>query len=122
MGAGRRCEFCLLSYASALLDGVLIKLDQNALNLLRRNVRLIQLGINCHKNDVCGRFEVVHHAIARTFAFLNITVPHPHLKYGVVRPRHIVSRQPYNVVRYISYVPHIQLEGIKHEEIHRDAN
>lgn len=34
----------------------------------------------------------------------------------------LVSRQPYNVVRYISYVPHIQLEGIKHEEIHRDAN
>ena len=34
----------------------------------------------------------------------------------------LVSRQPYNVVRYISYIPHIQLEGIKHEEIHRDAN
>jgi len=34
----------------------------------------------------------------------------------------LVSRQPYNVVRYISYVSHIQLEGIKHEEIHRDAN
>jgi len=34
----------------------------------------------------------------------------------------LVSRQPYNVVRYISYVPHIQLEGIEHEEIHRDAN
>ena len=34
----------------------------------------------------------------------------------------LVSRQPYNVVRYISYVPHIQLEGIEHEELHRDAN
>jgi hypothetical protein len=33
----------------------------------------------------------------------------------------LVSSQPYNVVKYISYVPHIQLEGIKHEEIHRDA-
>lgn len=37
--------------------------------------------------------------------------------YGVI----LVSSQPYNVVKYISYVPHIQLEGIKHEEIHRDA-
>jgi len=34
----------------------------------------------------------------------------------------LVSRQPYNVIRYISYVPHIQLEGIEHEEIHRDTN
>jgi len=32
-----------------------------------------------------------------------------------------VSRQRYNVVRYISYVPHIQLKGIKYEEIHCDA-
>jgi len=41
---------------------------------------------------------------------------------GPVHPVDLVSRQPYNVVRYISYVPHIQLEGIEHEEIHRDAN
>ena len=41
--------------------------------------------------------------------------------YAIVE-QFLVSRQPYNVVRYISYVPHIQLEGIKHEEIHRDAN
>jgi adenylate kinase family enzyme len=33
----------------------------------------------------------------------------------------LVSSQSYNVVKYISYVPHIQLEGIKHEEIHCDA-
>jgi len=32
-----------------------------------------------------------------------------------------VSSQPYNVVKYISYVPNIQLEGIEYEEIHRDA-
>jgi hypothetical protein len=29
---------------------------------------------------------VVYQAIARTFAFLNITVPHPHLEYGIMRP------------------------------------
>ena len=73
------------SRESSLLGGVRIKLDHNAPNLLRRNVRLIQLGINRHKNDVCGRFEVVDHAIARTFAFLNIA-PNPHLAYGVARP------------------------------------
>jgi len=33
----------------------------------------------------------------------------------------LVSSQPYNVVKYISYVPNIQLEGIEYEEIHRDA-
>jgi len=33
----------------------------------------------------------------------------------------LVSSQPYNVVNYISYVSHIQLEGIEYEEIHRDA-
>ena len=33
----------------------------------------------------------------------------------------LVSRQRYNVVRYISYVPHIQLKGIKYEKIHRDT-
>jgi len=27
-----------------------------------------------------------------------------------------VSSQPYNVVKYISYVPNIQLEGIEYEE------
>jgi len=26
-----------------------------------------------------------------------------------------VSSQPYNVVKYISYVPYIQLEGIEYE-------
>ena len=91
MGAGRRCEFCSSSRASSLLDGVLIKLDQNTPNLFRRNVRLIQLGINRHKNDVCGRLEVVDYAIARTFAFLNITVPHPHLEYSVARPGNLVA-------------------------------
>ena len=35
--------------------------------------------------------------------------------------RQLVSSQPYNVVKYISYVPNIQLEGIEYEEIHRDA-
>jgi len=30
----------------------------------------------------------------------------------------LVSSQPYNVLKYISYVPHIQLEGIEYEEIH----
>ena len=64
---------------------------QNAPNLLRRNVRLIQLGINRHKNDVCRCLEVVDQAIARTFAFPDIPVPHPHLEYGVVRPRHLIT-------------------------------
>jgi len=31
------------------------------------------------------------------------------------------SSQPYNVVNYIMYVLHNQLEGIENEEIHRDA-
>lgn len=31
-----------------------------------------------------------------------------------------VSRQPYNLVKGILYVPYIQFEGIKYEEIHRD--
>jgi len=34
MGAGMQLEFCLSSRISALLDGVRIKLDQNAPNLL----------------------------------------------------------------------------------------
>ena len=38
-----------------------------------------------------------------------------------VRVVDLVSSQPYNVVKYISYVPYIQLEGIEYEEIHRDA-
>jgi len=37
------------------------------------------------------------------------------------KKKSLVSSQPYNVVKYISYVPYIQLEGIEYEEIHRDA-
>jgi len=33
----------------------------------------------------------------------------------------LVLSQPYNVVNYIMYVLHNQLEGIENEEIHRDA-
>ena len=33
----------------------------------------------------------------------------------------LVLSQPYNVVKYIIYVLHNQLEGIENEEIHRDA-
>jgi len=39
----------------------------------------------------------------------------------IAAEKKLVSSQSYNVVKYISYVPHIQLEGIKHEEIHCDA-
>lgn len=80
-----------------LLGEVLVKFDQNAPNLLRRDVRLIQLGINRHKNDVCGRSEVVYQAIARTFAFLNITVLYQHLEYGVV---HLGCMVAYNLTRF----------------------
>jgi len=77
--------------ANALLGEVLVKLDQNAPNLLRGDVGLIQLGINRHKNDVCWRLEVINQAIARTFAFLNITVPHPDLEYRIVGSGHLVA-------------------------------
>jgi hypothetical protein len=33
----------------------------------------------------------------------------------------LVSSQCYNVINYIMYILHNQLEGIKYEEIHRDA-
>ena len=60
----------------AALSEVLVELDQNVPNLLCRDIRLVQLGIDRHKDDVCRRLEVIDHAIARTFAFLNVTVPH----------------------------------------------
>jgi len=53
---------------------VLVKLDQNASNLLRRDVRLVQLGIDCHKDYLCRFLEVIDQAIARTFAFSNISL------------------------------------------------
>ena len=73
-----RILFICLAYLH-LLGEVLVKLDQNAPNLLCQNVRLIQFGINRHKNDVCRCLEMVDQAIAGTFAFLDITVSHPHL-------------------------------------------
>lgn len=88
---GGAARFFLSSRIFELLGEVLVKFDQNVPNLLRRDVRLIQLGINRHKNDVCGRSEVVYQAIARTFAFLNITVPHPHLEYGIMRSGYLVA-------------------------------
>ncbi len=33
----------------------------------------------------------------------------------------LVSSQLYNVIKYIAYVLHNQLEGIEYEEIYRDA-
>ncbi len=51
------------------------------------------------------------------FLYISISITTVLPNYGV----NLVSSQSYNVVKYISYVPHIQLEGIKHEEIHCDA-
>ena len=49
-------------------------------------VRLIQLGINRHKNDVFGCPEVVDQAIARAFTFLDITIANTYLEYSIARP------------------------------------
>ena len=40
---------------------------------------------------------------------------------GFIRVQPVCDMSTYDVVRYIEYVPHIQLEGIKYEEIHRDT-
>ena len=79
-------NFVLSSRAFTLLSEMLVKIDQNAPDTIRRNVRLIQLGINRHKNYVCRCLEVVDQAIARTFSLPDIPVPHPHLEYGISRP------------------------------------
>lgn len=80
------------SVVCAALSEVLVKLDQNVPNLLCRDIRLVQLGIDRHKDDVCRCLEVIDHAIARMFAFLNVTVPHSYLEYGVARSGHFGRR------------------------------
>ena len=75
----------------ALLGEVFTKLDQNVPNLLRRNVRLIQLGINRHKNYVFRCLEVVDQTIARTFAFLDIAIANAYLEYSIARPWHLIT-------------------------------
>jgi hypothetical protein len=84
-------NFVHSSRAFALLGEVLVKLGQNAPNLLCRNVRLIQFEINRHKNDVCRRLEVIDQAIARTFAFPDIAVPYSHFEYSMAGPWHLIA-------------------------------
>ena len=69
-------------------------------------------------DDTCGRVNGQNQFVqilCNPFYTAYFTIPHKD------RLSILVSSQLYNVVKYIPYAPHIQLEGIKHEKIHRDA-